>query len=69
MSAELHISDITRQKAQELYEDGIDIEYVHIYIHCMAKTEVLHNAQIIHGDVKPDIFINRASVDRSDSHV
>lgn len=66
---ELQISGITRQKAHELYEEGIDIEYTHIYIYCMENIEVLHNAKIIHGDVKPDILINCALVDRSDIHM
>jgi serine/threonine protein kinase len=59
---ELQISDETRQKARELYRNGVDAEYVHIYVHCMEKIEVLHNAKIIHGDIKPDIFMNNASV-------
>jgi tRNA A-37 threonylcarbamoyl transferase component Bud32 len=28
-----------------------------IYIHCMEKFEVLHNTKIIHGDIKPGIFL------------
>ncbi|KFY96664.1 hypothetical protein V498_02569 [Pseudogymnoascus sp. VKM F-4517 (FW-2822)] len=60
---ELQASDSTREVAQKLYnEDGIDAEYVHIYIHCMEKIEALHNGRAIHGDVKPDIFMNHTSV-------
>lgn len=60
---ELQASDSTREVAQKLYnEDGIDTEYVHIYIHCMEKIEALHKGRAIHGDVKPDIFMNHASV-------
>ncbi|OBT77824.1 hypothetical protein VF21_03259 [Pseudogymnoascus sp. 05NY08] len=56
------ISDSTRRHAQELYNDGLDTECVHMYIHCMEKVEVLHGARIIHGDIKPDVFMNSASV-------
>jgi len=28
----------------------------------MEKIEVLHGARVIHGDIKPDIFMNSASV-------
>ena len=28
----------------------------------MEKIEVLHSARVIHRDIKPDIFMNRASV-------
>jgi hypothetical protein len=59
---DLQISDATVQEAQDLLKQNLDVEYVHIYIHCMEKFEVLHNAKIIHGDPKPDIFLNCASV-------
>lgn len=60
--SDLQISDATVQEAQDLLKQNLDAEYVHMYIHCMEKIEVLHNAKIIHGDVKPDIFLNCASV-------
>lgn len=41
----VHISDSTRQHAQGLYNDGLDAECVHMYIHCMEKVEVLHGAR------------------------
>ncbi|ELR02807.1 hypothetical protein GMDG_05744 [Pseudogymnoascus destructans 20631-21] len=59
---DVRISNSTRQYAQELYKNGLDAEYVHIYIHCMEKMEVLHGARVIHGDIKPDVFMNCASV-------
>lgn len=60
--SDMQIGDITRQTAQELYKNGLDAEYVHMYIHCMEKVEVLHDARVIHGDIKPDVFMNYASV-------
>ncbi|KFZ09917.1 hypothetical protein V502_08417 [Pseudogymnoascus sp. VKM F-4520 (FW-2644)] len=66
---DLQISDSTRQIAQKLYnEDGIDAEYTHIYIHCMEKIEVLHRGRVVHKDIKPDIFMNFASVVIDFSH-
>lgn len=66
---ELQISDSTRQVAQELYNaDGIDAEYIHIYIHCMEKIDILHGGRIIHSDIKPDVFMNCASVMIDFSH-
>ncbi|KFY78723.1 hypothetical protein V499_02163 [Pseudogymnoascus sp. VKM F-103] len=60
---ELQISDSTRQVAQELYnDDGIDAEYIHIYIHCMEKIDALHSGRAVHSDIKPDVFMNCASV-------
>jgi serine/threonine protein kinase len=60
---ELQISDSTGQVAQELYnDDGIDAEYIHIYIHCMEKIDILHGGRIVHSDIKPDVFMNCASV-------
>lgn len=59
---DLNISDLTHQTAQGLYNDALDAEYVHIYIHCMEKIEALHDANIVHNDIKPDVFMNGASV-------
>jgi len=59
---DLQISDLTRHTAQGLYSDGLDAEYVHIYVHCMEKIEALHGARIVHNDIKPDVFMNGASV-------
>ncbi|OBT68664.1 hypothetical protein VE03_01701 [Pseudogymnoascus sp. 23342-1-I1] len=60
---DLHVSDLTRQVAQKLYnDDGIDVKYIHIYLHCMEKIEALHSGRDIHGDIKPDVFMNHASV-------
>jgi serine/threonine protein kinase len=66
---ELQISDSTRQVAQELYNYyGIDAEYVHIYIHCMEKIDILHGGRVVHRDIKPDVFMNCASVIIDFSH-
>ncbi|OBT74835.1 hypothetical protein VF21_06463 [Pseudogymnoascus sp. 05NY08] len=60
---ELQISNSTRQVAEELYnDDGIDAEYIHIYIHCMEKIDALHSGRAVHSDIKPDVFMNCASV-------
>ena len=65
----LQISDSTRQVAQKMYnDDGIDAEFIHIYIHCMEKIEILHRGRVLHNDPKPDIFMNHASVVIDFSH-
>jgi hypothetical protein len=58
----LQISDATVREAQDLLKQNLDAEYVYTYIHCMERFKVLYNAKIIHGDVKPDIFLNYTSV-------
>lgn len=59
---DLQISDLAHKTAQELYDNGLDNEYIHIYIYCIEKIKALHDAGIVHADVKPDMFMNNASV-------
>jgi hypothetical protein len=59
---DLQISHLTYQTALKLYHDEIDLDYVHIYIHCVEKIEVLYEIRVIHGGIKADVFLNDASV-------
>jgi serine/threonine protein kinase len=58
----MQISDATVREAHGLLKQNLDAKYVHVYIHCIEKFKVLYNTKIIHGDVKPDNFLNCASV-------
>jgi hypothetical protein len=54
---QLNISDESVESASALL-DSLDVSTVHVYVHVMEIVEVLHNARVIHGDIRHDAFLD-----------
>ncbi|KAH6724412.1 hypothetical protein BKA61DRAFT_588416 [Leptodontidium sp. MPI-SDFR-AT-0119] len=57
---DLRLSDESLISAKKLHADSMDPEYIHIFIHLCEMVETLHQAKIIHADLKEDNLIDFA---------